>query len=196
MIYLPDPQYNPEYQTEITSRTKLAPGITIAKFLGGYGDRYTLNHVPNYTDRLKLAKQWYLQAQAMLFVDTDKGDFEDFRMIVVEGFYKQGTYEILADNSINQLMTQGRAVVYELIDSKGNIAVENTFDLAVALKENTKFEKLILDYDTYDPSGELNAQIILIMPDVGNSWDITFDQKLETRYNNFVQGTGELIEVL
>ena len=196
MIYLPDPQYNPEYQTEITARTKLAPGITIAKFLAGYGDQYNLNHVPNYTDRLRLAKQWYLQAQAMLFVDTDHGYFEDLRLIVVEGFYKPGPSEILANGSIISLMTQGRAVVYELINNNGNIAVENTFDLAVALKENTRFEKLILDYDTYDPSGELNAQIILIMPDVGTTWDITFNQKLETRYNNFVQGTGELIEIL
>ena len=41
MIYIPDPLYNPEFVEKITSRVKLAPGISISKFLGGYGDQVT-----------------------------------------------------------------------------------------------------------------------------------------------------------
>ena len=35
--YTPDPFYNPDFQEKITARTKLGPGITMAKFLGGNG---------------------------------------------------------------------------------------------------------------------------------------------------------------
>ena len=50
MKILVDPQYNPEFESTITSATKLGPGITCAKFLGARGSRTTsqtvyVNHV-------------------------------------------------------------------------------------------------------------------------------------------------------
>ena len=41
-ILVVDPVYNPNLVATITSATKLGPGITIAKFLGAYGDRTCL----------------------------------------------------------------------------------------------------------------------------------------------------------
>ena len=38
-------KYNPLFQDSITSKTKLAPGITMATFLGGVGDPVTLTHI-------------------------------------------------------------------------------------------------------------------------------------------------------
>jgi len=55
---------------------------------------------------------------------------------------------------------------------------------------------MILDYDAYDPSGSLNVQIILIMPEVRPPWVVKYDNNIETRFNNFVQSTNELIEVV
>jgi len=55
MIFTPDPLYNPIYQKDITPRTKLAPGITMSRFLGGNGEKVSMNHLVNYTDRLALA---------------------------------------------------------------------------------------------------------------------------------------------
>ena len=60
MIYTPDPLYNPEFQKEINGRTKLAQGITISKFMGGYGDQWTINHIINRSDRLEIAKHLYM----------------------------------------------------------------------------------------------------------------------------------------
>lgn len=194
MIYTPDPLYNPEFQKEINGRTKLGPGISLSKFLGGYGDQWTINHIGNRNDRLEIARHLYMQAQAMRIVSTDTGQFADLRLIVAEGWYRAGPNEELEPTSINYKMTQGRAVVYELIDDEGEINLEKTFDLAVYWKDNLKFEKLILDYDTYEPDGSLNVQIILIMPELDETWNTTFTNKVETRFNNYVQGQ-ELIEV-
>jgi len=93
-------------------------------------------------------------------------------------------------------MSRGRAVVYELINMRGEIAIEKTFDLAVYLKDTLNFEKLILDYDNYNPDGSLNAQIIIIMPEITPPWTVTYQNEVETRYNNFSQVTNELMEAL
>ena len=70
MIILADPVYNPDLQSEINSATKLAPGITIAKFLGAYGDRTPFNHVVSKGSRLQIARNLYLQAEAMRIIST------------------------------------------------------------------------------------------------------------------------------
>ena len=44
-ILIVDPIYNPNLVATITSATKLGPGITIAKFLGAYGDRTPFDFV-------------------------------------------------------------------------------------------------------------------------------------------------------
>lgn len=195
MIYLPEAQYNPEFQKKITSRIKLAPGIALSKFLGGYGDQVTLSHIETEKEKLDIAKHLYMHAQAMRTIDTHRGEFANFRLIVAEGLYRKGVNEVLDVNSVNYKMTKGQAIVYELLDVNGNINLEKTFDLAVFWKDNLKFEKLILDYDTYNPDGSLNAQVILIMPQIYSGWSVDYDNTIETRFNNFVQGTNELIEI-
>ena len=194
--YLPDPAYNPEFQETITGRTKLAKGITIAKFLGGYGDQVTLNHIATEVEKKRIAKQLYLHGQVMLSIAENDGEFEDYRLVVAEGLYKTGDNETLKPGSINDLMRTGQAVVYELLNSNGYNAVKETFDLAVYWKDNLQFEKMILDYDTYNPNGSLNAQIILVMPKIQDPWNVNFKNELETRFNNYVQSTNELIEIL
>ena len=197
MIITPDPVYNPMNQSYIGPRTKLAPGITMAKFLGGYGDKQTMSFVVDDVDRMNLAKQYYLQAQVLKTVAEDRsGDFADYRLVVAEGLYKPGPGEILEFGSINYYMNNGQAVVYELIDEKGENAHEKTFDLAIYFKDNIEYDKMILDYDSYDPSGELNAQIIIIMPKIRFPWAVTYENKIETMFNNYVQSTNELVEIL
>lgn len=197
MIYTPDPQYNPDNQSVINARTRLAPGISMARFLGGYGDKQTMNHITSETERLKIAKQYYLQAQVIQAVSEDNsGDFADYRLTVAEGLYRPAPGETLDVGSTNYFMANGQAVVYELIDEEGNNAYEKTFDLAVYLKDNVEFDKMILDYDSYDPNGELNAQIVVIMPKIRHPWVVTFANKVETQFNNYVQSTNELVEIL
>ena len=192
----PDPKFNPVFQEDITSRTRLAPGITMGTFLGGHGDPVTLTHIESDDEKLRLAKQYVLHAQYMKIV-RGLNQFLDYRIQVVESLYRSESSEILdASDGINYLMQRGRAVAYELIDINGELALEKTFDLSVFTKNYIIFDKLILDYDSYNPDETINAQIILVMPEIVTPWSAIFNNELETRFNNFVQSTNELVEVI
>jgi len=190
--------YNPEQQLirdgEINARTALAPGIKLARFLGGHGDPQTLNSITDETQRVRIAKNLYLHANFMTTVQDYLDENNRYSLQVVEGFYVPE--ESLETDSLNFKMSRGQCVVYELRDRNGLIPIQKTYDLAVHIKDFFNFEKMILDYDSYDPSGELNVQIIMVMPEVTPQWTVAYDNKIETRYNNYVQTNGELIELL
>ena len=196
---IPDAQYDPTFQPVISGRTRLAHSITLSKFLGTYGDPISISHLDS-DDKLLLAKQYYLHAQVLQSINSPPGlrgikTFEKFRMIVSEAFYREGPNEDLdVTDGINYLKTNGRAVVYELIGEDGKIAYDKTFDLAVYLKNNIDFDKLILNYDSYNPDGSLHVDIVLIMPEIISPWSVSYNNIIETRYNNSVQSTGELLE--
>jgi len=193
-----DPVYNPEFTGKITSNTPLARGIKLARFLGGYGDPITLLHIKEESKKLEIAKHLYMHAQAMRQVMTHSGDFENYRLVVAEGVYRPYDNEVITKDSFNDLAQTGRAIVYELRNTYGEVALKKTFELADYWKDNLHFEKMVLNYDTYDPSGKLHAQIIVVMPGFipGTKWRAYFSQDIETRYNNFVQSTNEFIEII
>lgn len=193
---IPDPVFNPNNAGKITSKTKLNRGISLAKFLGGRGDQVTLDHISKESDKLDLARQLYLHGEVLKKISNDEGRFRDFRLVVVEGVYRAGPGETLQTDTPNWLASKGRRVVYELIDETGSQASEKTFDLAVYLKDFLFYDKLTLDYDTFDPSGLINAQIIIDMPKVGEDYDCVYGMNLETVFNNKVQTNKELIEII
>lgn len=190
--------YNPEQQLvrdgEITAKTSLAPGVKLGRFLGGHGDPATLNSVTDEIERLRIAKNLYLHANFMNFAQEYLDVGNRYSIQVVEGFYVP--QETLETDSLNFKMSRGQCVVYELRDRNGLIPIQKTYELAEHIKDFFNFEKMILDYDTYDISGELNAQIIMVMPEVTPQWTVVYDNLIETRYNNYVQTNGELIELL
>ena len=191
---LPDPIFNVNFSTNILAGTKLARGIPISKFLGGRGDPITMRHL-KFKERRPIARQLYLQAEAMKSIDTNEGKFKDHRFVVVEGLYKPAEGETLTPGSLNDLASKGRAVVYELVDAQGKVDVQKTFDLAIYLKDNLYYDKLILDYDTLAPDKTLNAQIIIVMPEIDETYTGVYGMKIETRFNNGVQSDKEFVEV-
>ena len=191
---LPDPIFNVNFSTNILAGTKLARGIPISKFLGGRGDPITMRHL-KFKERRPIARQLYLQAEAMKSIDTNEGKFKDHRFVVVEGLYKPAEGETLTPGSLNDLASKGRAVVYELVDAQGKVDVQKTFDLAIYLKDNLYYDKLILDYDTLAPDKSLNAQIIIVMPEIDETYTGVYGMKIETRFNNGVQSDKEFVEV-
>ena len=195
---IPDGQYDPTFQSRITPRTKLSQNSTLSKFLGSYNDPVVFNNISSEEERLLLAKQYYLHAEIIKTVNSASGseEFSNFRLVVTEGYYRPAPAEILdKTDGINHLKTKGRAVVYELIGEDGEVDLDKTFDLAVYWKQNIQFEKMILNYDNFNPDGSLHADIILIMPRVIPPWNVTYNNLIETRYNNAVQTTGELLEI-
>ena len=193
---IPDPRYNPNLQTEITPKTKLSRGVTLAKFLGGRGDKVSIDHIVGLDNRKAIARQFYLHAEAMKSVSEDTGKFKDHRMVVTEGLYRKAPGETLTSGSFNDKAQKGLVVVYELLDQNGKIDLLKTFDLAVHLKDNLFYNKISLSYDYFNPSGELHCEIIIEMPEVSSTFIAQYNMEVETLFNNKVQANKEFIEIL
>jgi hypothetical protein len=190
------PKYKPENLGQISSRTELAQGVTIAKFLGGYGHSITFDHVTTNDERIAVARNLLLHAHAIRAIMIDNIEYDEHRLIVAEGIYRPYINETVTANGINALKKEGRAVVYELRDRNGNIDMKKTFDLASWWKDSLQFEKMILSYDTLNKDGSMIAQIVLITPTISSDYGVTYTNTIETRFNNFVQSTDELLECI
>jgi hypothetical protein len=122
--------------------------------------------------------------------------FSEYTLQVVEGYYVASPTESLEAGDTKDLATKGRAVVYELINnSSGQVDKRKTFELALYLKDIIQYDKLILDYDNYNPDGSINAQIIITVPEQNENYSARFSRSIETRFNNVVQSNSDFIEV-
>lgn len=193
MIVLVDPVYNPEFRSEITSATKLAPGVTIAKFLGAYGDRTSFNHVASKSSRLQIARNLYMQAEAMRIINGNTENFNDVRLIVSEGIFDLKTGDL--GDAVMKKKGDGSLVYYQVVDREGKIDLEKTFDVAEYWKDYINFGTLYLDYDIYNVDGSLTAQIGLEFPNIPATFDVNFDRNVETYFNNELMSADELIEI-
>jgi hypothetical protein len=195
MIILPDPLYNPNFLDgdQISSRTKLAPGVTIAKYLGAYGDKTPFSHVGPASERKQIARNLYLHAEMYRTINGNTDLFNNVRLIVSEGIYKGGPLETVGGDNLKK--EDGRVVAYQVIDREGNIDHSATFDIAEYWKDYCFYEKITLDYDIYNPDGSLTSQIVVEMPEVTESFDLNFGFSISTNYNGKQLSGGELIEV-
>lgn len=195
---VPDPKYNVDAfpAKSITSATKLAKGVTLGRFLGSPGNRTSLDYIPKREDRLQIARNLYLHAHLIEMINSNTR-FKKHRLVVSEGVYVPNDQENPDNNhGINRLKESGRAVVYQLLNSAGNIDHEKTFDLCVYLKDHFFFEKIILDYDTYSPRGELSSQVIVIIPEIPPSYQINCSYLLETHFNRHIYSLPDLVKIL
>ena len=193
MIIVVDPVFNPNKQSSISASTKLGPGVTIAKFLGAYGDRTAFNHVGSNDDRKQIARQLYLQAEMMRVIQGNIELFNDVRLIVSEGIYREGPKETLAGDTSKK--NKGELVYYQVIDKNGKLDFEKSFDIAEYWKDYTNFDELRLDYDTYNPDGSLTVSIGVLMPTVDEGFNVNFKNDVKTFFNNSLQSADELVEI-
>lgn len=189
----PDREYNPDYAGQITSSTKLAQGIAIAKFLGS-DDPTNLNFVKSAEERKKIARYYYVHAQIMKSLQLDTDKFKDYTLVVAEGLYRPGPQETVTAGSINDLKQKGRAVVYNLVDRTGRSNATTLFDLAAYWKSKIYYDRMILSYDTIDC--QLNARLIVVLPELDANWNGTVTRTVETEFNGVKLAQGELVEVL
>lgn len=185
--------------TEISRATELSNNVLMSTFLGGSGQRGRLSQI-SVSKRAQIARNLQPNAELVRRLRTNReSEFRDHRLVVVEGIYQPTQQEISASGwqeSINRYRSEGRAVVYEL-RLNDVIDVEKTFDLAVYLKTVTSFEKMILDYDTYNTDGSLNTQLIFITPKLDENYDPsegTWSKSVETRYNGNIMSNSDIIE--
>jgi hypothetical protein len=195
--FVPDLNYIILNSDNVTSSTRLTDGITVSTFLSGSGEVSNFNTTPR-AKRVQVARNLQANAHVMKWINNNRTNttFANYTLQVVEGYYVPSVSESLEANDIKDLATQGRAVVYELINnSSGQVDERKTFELAVYLKDIIQYDKLILDYDNYNPDGSINAQIIVTVPNLDENYSARFAREIETRFNNAVQSNSDFIEV-
>jgi hypothetical protein len=182
--YLPDLNYIPDNLTEITPKTLLNKGVSLGVFL----PNTDINHITSLEERKQICRNLLPQAHILKYMRNHGLNFSNYRINVVEGLYKKYESQQITNNSILDLQTKGRVVVYELkYDGKPNI--DKTVELANNISIFQKhYDKVILDYDNYSKSGELNVQIIITMPQIPSDYNVRFKREYETLYNNVSYG--------
>ena len=206
MKILVDPKYDPTGKT-VTSKLKLGPGISMAKFLGARGSRTQIKKLYNDSfngppDLDQIARNLVLHAHILQSISGSK-EYEQHRLVVSEGIYQPnpkfdivGNYIGERPSGILQKRRTGEAVVYQLVGRNGKTDPVKTFDLAVYWKDYIGYDKLTLDYDTFDPNGDLTCQIVVETPKVPESYEVSYKYGLETTYNGELQTKNELMEIL
>lgn len=205
-VFSVDPAYDPMNidprlgPTAINASTMLAKGVPLGTFLGGTGDAVTLNHIATLEERQAIVRNLLPQAELVRWVQQDKGQFKDYRLIVVSGLYKLSPSETKTDGSDKDLATKGRRVLYELYGPNGKPAPDKIYELADYLTDVIYFDKMMLSYDNFNPAGTMVALLSVTMPELTTTYTIAgggnFKNLLETRYNGKVQSANDLIEVL
>jgi hypothetical protein len=196
---VPEPKYNPLNQDDITIKTELSKGITIAKFLGSE-DGTNLKHIRDNEVKRSIAQHLYLQALIVKRIQDENEKFKGINLVVSEGLYRPGPSETMTSGGFNDLKSKGRAVVYKAVDQNGIESNLALFDIAEFLKDSTFFQEMRLSYDTLECNGAgmpvLKARLIITMPPLDDKWFGSFDRKVSTEYNRQLLSEGELIECL
>ena len=148
-----------------------------------------INNLTDQVARRQLARN--LQPHAYYLSLINSGVIFDqnlYTLKVERGYYNPSPTEKPTADGLNDLATKGRCVVYQLVNkASAQVEVSKTYDLALYLKDYIFFDKLILDYDTYDPSGVMTAHIIITTPNMPETYqNQSYANAIETRNNGKV----------
>jgi hypothetical protein len=190
--FVPDPQYIITDNNIILPSTKLSDKISLSKFLSGRGNKVTLNHITINADKIIAARNLQQQTMAIEAFNNNL-QFINYRLVVIEALYKPGPGETLDD--LSTLSKNGQSAAYQVINDKGLVDLPKTFELAEYWKNSLRFEKLILDYDSYNVDKSLSAQVMVVMPNITETYEPEYRNQIETRYNNNVQSKSDLVEI-
>lgn len=186
-------KYNPNLQGHIDSGTMLAPGVPISNFIVGAGSGVDTFNDLSQASKLSLARNLYPQAEFVKSINGKFNKFANHRLNVIEGVYFPGQGE--SASNLNELKQQGRAVVYQLVDQEGKVDASLTYDLALYWKDFFQYDEVILAYDTFNPDGTLNANVIVVMPEIPSSYSVSYNNDISTYFNSNKQYSDELVEI-
>lgn len=188
-------QYNPNTLQNVTTATKLTSDIALSEFAYGKGDPHGIDNALRLEEKIQILRNLQPHAQLVSRIRKNKDDFKGYNLEVVEGLYIPHATETITAGGILDLRKSGRAVVYQLVGVNGIVDKTKTYELASWIAKNVQTDKIILDYDIYDPFGDMNAQVLIIMPEVPANFELEFGLVAETYYNGKKQENG-LLEVL
>lgn len=186
-----DPKFNPNLTSDITSKTRLGCGVPMSKFIVGGANGWNTFNDFDYTQKLQIARNLYPQVE---LIKGCQRKFSAHRVDVTEGIYFPGENEVLG--GVNQLKSEGRAVVYAVYNKEGEIDAAKTFDVAVYWKDYFKYDEIALYYDIYSPGVAGNVNIVVTMPTITADFNTSFSGKINTYYNDTLAFADELVEIM
>jgi hypothetical protein len=202
---LPDPIFDPVKFDSVSVSSKLGRGIPLSIFTNGDGAKTTLNHLKQ-GERKEIAKQFYCHVPLIQGFRSNK-KFDKHSLTIAEGLIKPFADEEIVEGSVRDLQSKGRAVVYEILDSRGRVDPYKTFEVANYWKDNHLFQNMILHYDTLEPTRNIirhgsfehtvdpgdpqlieifkpyHAEIVVIMPIVDTFYKGDFKRQVQTDFN-------------
>ena len=129
---------------------------------------------------------------------NDLESMNGFNLVVSEGLYKPYVREVITSGSVLDYRSSGRAVAYEMYqNSTGLESFDKLFEFAELVKDSFQYQELSLRYDEFDPkdSGK-SAQLVIIMPEMPETFTANYDRKLSTYYNENLQSDEALVELV
>lgn len=187
--YLADFNYNPNNLTTVRANTPVSYDIRLSRF----AKSVDLNAI-SLDDKKQIVRNLMPNAEIVRYISSDTELFRGCTLEVVEGIYGAGPTENITTDSLNDLKSKGRAVVYR-VNKGGKPDINMTFEFASWVNIYVKhFDKLHLDYDQYTPDGSLSCQVVIEMPNIPDSFECRFRRELITTFNNTVQSVKELIQ--
>jgi hypothetical protein len=85
--------------------------------------------------------------------------------------------------------------VYTLFNSRGKVDYSATFDLSLYMRDTFFYDQLTLDYDLNRPDGQMSQQLIVVMPTVTPSFEVTFQMRVGTYFNRSLFSQEDLVEI-
>lgn len=195
-IFLTDRRYDPE---NINILSKLSSRTGIARFLGEGGESVLAKL--SLDEKKDFARQLYLHAELCDVIENTPL-FAQTSLVVAEPVFNE-EYELestdkvlFAANDLNKTKKTGETMVYSLVDDWGYANVSQNFELAMFIKDNVKCEEVTLDYDTYDPEGGLNVNVVVTFPKVTKEFNnLKPCSKVKTWFNNNIMSDTDLVEL-
>lgn len=183
-----DFRYLPDNLEEIKSSTKISSDYVLGTFLSKSFliDTRTLDQLKQIIRNL----QGHLCLVNLINQSTQ---FSDYKLIISEGVQQQLENE--PSNNDRTKAFDGRLIAYQLVNDNGAIDLDKLFDLAVFIASYGEFDQIWLDYDTFNPDGELFGSLVVVMPTTGSDYNPNFSKTLITKFNGTIQSRGSLVEI-
>lgn len=180
-------------EANLSTKSLLTANVSLGRFIGSSALASLTE-----SEQKSLARQLYLHAE-MIELISGVPYFSDYSLQIMEA-YPAETIETVARYNftvppIDTSKREGKTVVYALIDSWGHTNVAATFELASFLKDHILYDDIILEYDSYDPRGILNVQLIVTFPEFDETYEGDFQFRVGTWFNGTVFAGNDLLEL-
>jgi len=160
-----------------------------------------IDHVTNPEQRRRIARNLQVHAWIMASINNATVfDLGNSKMVVDQGIYKPKGKAPTANSTLD-LAQYGRAVTYRVVNkATGQLSPEKIFDVAQHIRTFFPHDKIIIEYDQYDPTiegDEVTTCFTIHTPEIPADYvsaSFKTTPEVATTYNGYLL-SGELVDL-